>query len=351
MSNSSQACPGYQVLSEYFHGGLSLDQMEQVDQHIDHCPSCQTQLEEIDDNPGPGDFLVKNLKNLALDQNDEIEICLQDVDPFVIDESLQTQRQQTAGCRFAAKEGYGLIRYTLISECLAGHCCQVFVARSEFDETVMIKLPRPGRLTSPFHQRQFNRDALAWQGLTHPRVMPVREVGCWYEHVPFVCLPIAIGPSLAEWMRGDRQFPAQAVRSTIHQIALALDHAHQADPPVLHRHLHPGNVFVSRQGRVEVADFGLVFDARYQVDLLESHSLQNDFFAPEVRRLSRSRVSVQSDIYSLGALLSAMLERCPELETTTGDGYRHLARRCQNDLAYRRPASVAEFLRILAALP
>jgi serine/threonine-protein kinase len=63
------------------------------------------------------------------------------------------------------------------------------------------------------------------------------------------------GISLEELIRRERYLPADASALILYEVAKALLYAHERG--VIHRDIKPGNILISRQGDVKLADFGI----------------------------------------------------------------------------------------------
>src|SRR5204863_8400544 len=101
--------------------------------------------------------------------------------------------------------------------------------------------------------RRFEQEAQAVAALNHPNILAVFDVGQDRES-PFVVSELLEGDSL----RATIDRGALPQRKTIEygvQIAQGLAAAHGKG--IVHRDLKPENVFVTKDGRVKVLDFGL----------------------------------------------------------------------------------------------
>lgn len=101
--------------------------------------------------------------------------------------------------------------------------------------------------------RRFEQEARAAAALNHPNILAVFQMGT-YQGAPYLVSELLEGSTLREQlMRG-----AMPVRKAIEygtQIARGLAAAH--DKGIVHRDLKPENLFVSKDGRVKILDFGL----------------------------------------------------------------------------------------------
>lgn len=87
------------------------------------------------------------------------------------------------------------------------------------------------------------------------------------------------------------------------KIAMAVEYMHTNG--VLHRDIKPANVMITQDGNPKVIDFGLAYIAGEDVNALEAVGSEG-YAAPEIWD-HPERISIQSDIYSLGALLYTVL--------------------------------------------
>ena len=129
--------------------------------------------------------------------------------------------------------------YEILSPIGAGGMGEVYRARdTRLDRTVAIKVSR-----QEFSER-FEREARAIAALNHPNICQLYDVGPDYLVMEFV-----EGAPLA---------PIDSTRKLLDiavQVADGLSAAHGAG--IIHRDLKPDNIFVTRDGRVKILDFGL----------------------------------------------------------------------------------------------
>ncbi|MFC8100386.1 serine/threonine-protein kinase [Streptomyces sp. NPDC057363] len=147
------------------------------------------------------------------------------------------------------------------------------------------------------------REARAVAQLRHPHVIVVHDIVEDDERA-YMVMELVDGGSLADRVLG--QGPVDATEAARIGIALldALGTAHAAG--ILHRDVKPSNVLVAEDGRIVLTDFG-VAQVAGATTLTETGSFVGspEYTAPE--RMSGAGTGPESDLWSLGVLLCAVL--------------------------------------------
>jgi eukaryotic-like serine/threonine-protein kinase len=118
---------------------------------------------------------------------------------------------------------------------------------------VAIKVMPPGLAADPARLRRFEQEALAAASLNHANILAVYDIGV-HDAAPYIVSELLEGSTLREVL-SDGALPARKALDYGVQIANGLAAAH--DKGIVHRDLKPENVFVTRDGRVKILDFGL----------------------------------------------------------------------------------------------
>jgi serine/threonine protein kinase/WD40 repeat protein len=118
---------------------------------------------------------------------------------------------------------------------------------------VAIKVLPASFSTDADRLRRFEQEARAAGLLNHPNIMAVYDIGS-HGGAPYVVSELLEGETLRTEMAGDRLSPRKAIDYAI-QLAHGLAAAH--DKGIVHRDLKPENLFVTKDGRVKILDFGL----------------------------------------------------------------------------------------------
>lgn len=192
---------------------------------------------------------------------------------------------------------------------------EIYRARDpRLSRQVAIKILPASFYRDPERLRRFEQEARAAGSLNHSNILAVYDIGT-HDGAPYLITELLEGASLRELLRNGALPPRKAVEYAI-QIAYGMAAAH--DKGIVHRDLKPDNVFVCRDGRVKILDFGLA-----KLTEAESHdatetSLQPAFqtesgvvlgtavyMSPE--QVRGQKADRRSDIFSFGAMLYELL--------------------------------------------
>jgi eukaryotic-like serine/threonine-protein kinase len=204
--------------------------------------------------------------------------------------------------------------YEIVAQVGAGGMGEVYRARdSRLKRDVAVKvLPRALSLDAD-RLRRFEQEALATAALNHPNILAVFDIGA-SESSPYVVSELLEGETLRDRLRSG-PIPLRKALDLALQIALGLAAAHEKG--IIHRDLKPENLFLTKDGRLKILDFGLAKLTQTETSAhtslaTVSHGTQAGmvlgtagYMSPEqVRGLA---VDARSDIFSLGAILYEML--------------------------------------------
>ena len=176
---------------------------------------------------------------------------------------------------------------------------------------VALKLPRlawgPGLVARMGRERDIGAR------LEHPNIARLYDAGVDRLGRPFLALEYVEGEPIDAWCKAQRCDVAQRLRLVL-QVARAVAYAHAR--LVVHRDVKPSNVLVTATGEVRLLDFGIAMlmdddaDGRTRMTEIGGGALTPPYASPEQMR--GDRITVASDVYSLGVLLFELLaERLP----------------------------------------
>ncbi len=224
---------------------------------------------------------------------------------------------QTVGRRSNLwQENQHIDDYELLGEIARGSMGVVYRARhAGLDRTVALKMILDTGSQTELSRKRFLNEAQAAASLDHPGIVPVYDVGSC-EGFPYFTMAYIEGTSLATLLANG---PLEAKRSAeiAEQIARAAAHAHQHR--IIHRDLKPANVLIDEQGVSHVTDFGVSKTLKVECDLTSNGEVVGTphYMPPEQAAGRGAEIGAASDIYSIGAILYAMLTGRPPFQAAT----------------------------------
>ena len=150
--------------------------------------------------------------------------------------------------------GTKLGQYEIVEPLGAGSMGEVYRARdSRLNRDVAIKVLPKLLSAEPERLQRFEIEAKAAAALSHPNILSVFQMGT-HDGAPYLVSELLEGKTLAESLRRGPLPLRQAIQFGV-QIAHGLAAAHAKG--IVHRDLKPENLFVTKDGRVKILDFGL----------------------------------------------------------------------------------------------
>jgi serine/threonine protein kinase len=214
----------------------------------------------------------------------------------------------------ALQVGFRLGPYEILCPLGAGGQGEVYRARDRrLDREVAIKI-LPEHLSGDFGAlARFERGAKAIAALSHPNILAIHDFGR-EAGTAYAIMELLEGETLRAKNRTG-SIPARKAIDYASQIACGLGAAHHRG--VSHRDLKPENLFVTKDGRIKILDFGL---ARHETPIAsgESHSPTEarltepgaplgtvGYMSPE--QVRGKAADSKSDIFAFGCVLYEML--------------------------------------------
>jgi serine/threonine protein kinase len=163
----------------------------------------------------------------------------------------------TAPPNSAPRPGHRIGPYDIAASIGAGGMGEVFRARdTRLNRDVAVKLLPREFASDGDRLRRFEQEARILAALNHPCILTIHDAGV-HEGVPYLVSELLEGRTLRETLSnaGRPSLLARKATELALQIAQGLAAAHGKG--VVHRDLKPENVFVTKDGRVKILDFGL----------------------------------------------------------------------------------------------
>ncbi|HYV16473.1 MAG TPA: protein kinase [Conexibacter sp.] len=173
------------------------------------------------------------------------------------------------------------------------------------ERDVAVKLLAEHLADDPAFVSRFRREALAAARLVHPNVVQVFDFG--FDEAAgrhFIVMEAVPGHSCAELLRERGHLDVGEAVEIVAQACRGLDYAHRNG--VVHRDVKPGNLLVTDDGAVKLADFGIA-KATEQSSITQVGSVLGtaSYLAPEQAR--GEEAGPRADLYSLGVVAYQLL--------------------------------------------
>jgi eukaryotic-like serine/threonine-protein kinase len=182
---------------------------------------------------------------------------------------------------------------------------------------VALKMLKPSLAHDQDRLRRFEQEARAAAALSHPNIVAIFDIGM-HDGAPYIVSELLEGQTLRERLLDGPASRRQAV-DYARQIAQGLVAAHEKR--IVHRDLKPENLFITKDGRVKILDFGIakLMSSEFGSEAGQAVSVASmttqtkvgsvlgtvAYMSPE--QLRGKAVDRRSDIFSFGAILYEML--------------------------------------------
>jgi len=214
--------------------------------------------------------------------------------------------------RVAAREPKNLLnQYILVAQIGKGGMGTVWKA---FDRSLLRWVAIKFLTTTDGNEEgvlRFKREAQLAGGLRHPNIAPIYEVGeARGQH--FIAMEFIDGASMA-----NAQLPIKDMIEIFIKVAHGIEAAHKKG--VIHRDLKPQNIMLTSDNWPYVMDFGLAKALRGDSSLSVTGAVMGTpaYMPPEQAQGKLDLIDHQSDVYSLGATMYAILSRKTPFQAET----------------------------------
>ncbi len=201
--------------------------------------------------------------------------------------------------------------YEIVSLVGSGAMGEVYRARdARLKREIAIKVLPAAFAKDAERMHRFELEAQAAGRLNHPNVLAIYDVGM-HEGSPYLVSELLEGESLRSRLNGGK-LSAQKAVDYARQMVAGLAAAHAAG--IVHRDIKPENLFVTKDGRVKILDFGLAKVRQAPEAVEETQPLDTlpgtvlgtvGYMSPE--QVRGGAVDGRSDIFSFGCVLQEML--------------------------------------------
>ncbi|MER7400489.1 protein kinase, partial [Streptomyces sp. NPDC000151] len=195
-------------------------------------------------------------------------------------------------------------RYRVQARIAAGGMATVYRAvDTRLDRVLALKVMHPSLAADATFVERFIREAKSVARLSHPNVVGVFDQGADGTYV-YLAMEYVAGCTLRDVLRERGALQPRAALDILEPILAALGSAHRAG--MVHRDMKPENVLIGDDGRVKVADFGLVRAVDTNTTATTGTVLGTvSYLAPE--QIEDGSADTRADVYACGVALYEML--------------------------------------------
>ncbi len=172
--------------------------------------------------------------------------------------------------------------------------------QTSLDRVVAVKKLHHHLTTDENFTRRFILEAKAAASLDHENIVKIIDFGV-EDGTYMMVMEFIEGESLKDVLEKWKQIPPNLALAVAHQICMGLEHAHAKG--IVHRDVKPGNIMLTRTGRVKITDFGLAKLSQSQTQHTAANSILGTplYMSPE--QAFGESVDQRSDLFSLGTVL------------------------------------------------
>ncbi|MFD8966306.1 Stk1 family PASTA domain-containing Ser/Thr kinase [Streptomyces sp. NPDC059568] len=194
-------------------------------------------------------------------------------------------------------------RYRVDARIAVGGMATVYRAvDTRLDRVLALKVMHPALAADVAFVERFIREAKSVARLAHPNVVAVFDQGAQGAYV-YLAMEYVAGCTLRDVLRERGALQPRAALDILEPVLAALGAAHRAG--FVHRDMKPENVLIGEDGRVKVADFGLVRAVGDVTNTTGTVLGTVSYLAPEQIEYGTSDTRV--DVYACGVVLHEML--------------------------------------------
>ncbi|MGW2208969.1 Stk1 family PASTA domain-containing Ser/Thr kinase [Streptomyces sp. NPDC001781] len=194
-------------------------------------------------------------------------------------------------------------RYRVEARIAVGGMATVYRALDiRLDRVLALKVMHPALAADGAFVDRFIREAKSVARLSHPNVVQVFDQGTDGGYV-YLAMEYVAGCTLRDVLRERGALRPRAALDIVEPVLAALGAAHRAG--FVHRDMKPENVLIGDDGRVKVADFGLVRSVDTVTSTTGAVLGTVSYLAPE--QIEQGAADPRVDVYASGVVLYEML--------------------------------------------
>ena len=211
-------------------------------------------------------------------------------------------------------------RWTIVRQIGVGGTASVYEAVHSDGRHVAIKVLHAELVGNRVARKRFESEGYATNRVRHPNAVTILDEGVDADGTVFLVTELLDGYPMSTPVREGRVLPTVVVAMLASSVLDVLAAAHEHG--VVHRDVKPGNIFVTRDGRVKLLDFGVArVGERMGVSVITQAGSAvgtPEFMAPEQAAGRSDEIDALTDIWAVGATMFQLLTRRLVHEGTSG---------------------------------
>ena len=195
-------------------------------------------------------------------------------------------------------------RYLVLEQIDSGGTSKIYKATdTRLEREVAVKILSSNVDESDVFAQRFKAEAQSVAKLNHPNIVSVYDWGV-HDSRPFIVMEYVKGETLKKYLQKNSPIPFEEIVQIMNEICAAILTAH--DEGIIHRDIKPGNILVTGNKQIKVADFGIAKSIHNPEHTEVGKVLGTaSYFSPE--QAVGEKATERSDVYSLGIVLFELI--------------------------------------------
>ena len=200
-------------------------------------------------------------------------------------------------------------KWTLEKLLGTGGMAAVYVAVHKIGRREAIKILHPDIARAPELRARFEQEAHAVNRFRHPGAVEIRDIDVAEDGSPFLVMELLEGDPLSDLARRPGGVPLPDLLRLVDEMLDVLAAAHAQG--IIHRDIKPDNLFVLRDGRLKVLDFGIArVRAGASPKLLTRRGAAlgtAPYMPPE--QIKGHEIDARADLFAVGATMFRLIAK------------------------------------------
>ncbi|ORY30724.1 Pkinase-domain-containing protein [Rhizoclosmatium globosum] len=193
-----------------------------------------------------------------------------------------------------------------------GGFARCFEVSTEKGERLAAKVIRKASLTSQKQKQKLFAEIRIHQQMSHPAIVQFQHVFEDDDNV-YMIMELCENGTMVDMLRTRKRLSEPEVRYYMHHLLHGVNYMHQHR--VIHRDLKLGNMFLAKDMRLKIGDFGLAAILKHDGERKKTICGTPNYIAPEVLFDTSTGHSYEVDMWSLGVVLYTLLIGKPPFQT------------------------------------